>query len=58
MVEKKRRDGSKTERYEIRLSREDMQKLEFASQQLGMSKSDIIRKGISIEYDFANIKAE
>lgn len=44
--EKRRRDGSKTERCVFRMSREDMAKLEEASKKLGKSKSDVLREGI------------
>ena len=55
MPEKRRRDGSKTERCVLRMSREDMQKLEEASKKLGVSKSDVIRKGIAMEYNLAKM---
>ena len=38
-------------RLELRLSDEDMKKLEFCSGTTGLSKSDIIRKGIEKVYE-------
>lgn len=41
----------KTSRLEIRISNEDIEKLEFCSKTTGLSKSDIIRKGIERIYN-------
>lgn len=45
-----RRDGSKTEEFKFRMSREDMKKLEETANKLGKSKSDVLRDGIELEY--------
>ena len=58
MAEKKRRDGSKTERLHIRMSRSESDMLRFASEKLGMSVSDVVRKGIFVEYNLAKIQDE
>lgn len=56
MDEKKCRDGSKTREFKVRMSEEDMKKLEFASQIFDISKSDIIREGIERKYQMARYK--
>ncbi len=48
--EKKSRKGDKTCEFKFRMSREDMKKLEETSQKLGISKSDVLRDGINLEY--------
>lgn len=53
---KKRRDGSKTEHLHIRMSKEDADMLRFASEKLGLTTSDIVRKGIFVEYNLAKIQ--
>ena len=47
---RRRRDGSKTERFDFRMTREDMQKLEETSQKTGKDKSDVLRDGIELAY--------
>lgn len=44
-------DDPKTLNTRIRLSEEDVQRLEFCVQATGMKKSEIIRKGIKEVYD-------
>lgn len=56
MPRKRTRDGSKTERYMVRMSKEDMQKLETASQVLGKTKSDIVREGIEVKWQLTRYK--
>lgn len=51
-----RKEGSKNIKYQIRMSAEDLQKLEEASVKLGISKADVIREGIDIEYLKAKYK--
>ena len=41
----------RTNRLELRMSDEDMNKLEFCSSATGLSKSEVIRKGIEKVYD-------
>lgn len=41
----------RTNRLELRMSDEDIKKLEFCSSATGLSKSDVIRKGIEKVYD-------
>ena len=55
MGEKRRppRDGSKTEKYLVRLSKEDVEMLERAAEKMGVSKSEVIRKGISTQFSLA-----
>ena len=48
MIEKKRRKGDKTERCDIRMTREEVQKLEEVSKILGVSKTDVLREGIHL----------
>lgn len=55
---RRRRDGSKTEEIKVRISREDADMLKFASEKMGVSKSDIVRKGIFVEYNLAKIQGE
>ena len=55
---RRRRDGSKTEEIKIRISKEDANMLKFASEKLGMTKSDVVRKGIVVEYNLAKIRTE
>ena len=38
----------------IRLSEEDVQRLEFCVQETGMKKSEIIRQGIKVVYERLN----
>lgn len=52
------RDAGKTEKCLVRMSREDAEMLKFASEKLGMSKSDVIRKGILMEYNLAKLRDE
>lgn len=44
----------KTEGMFIRLSREEIEQLEFISTKTGKSKSDVIRDGIRIKYNLAS----
>ena len=44
-------DDPKTLNTRIRLSEEDVQRLEFCTQVTGMKKSEIIRQGIKEVYD-------
>ena len=50
MTQKRRRDGSKTERCVFRMSKEDEKKLEETSEKLGVPKSDVLREGIELAY--------
>lgn len=43
-------ESPKQHRESFRLSDEDMKKIEFCVQETGMSKTDIIRKGIDLVY--------
>ena len=56
MAEKRRRDGSKTEDFKIRMSKEDMNKLSYAAQKFDVSMADIIRDGINYKYQMARYK--
>lgn len=58
MAEKRRRDGSKTCEFKFRMSREDMNKLEEASKKLGVSKSDVLRDGIDLEYNLTKNRTD
>lgn len=44
-------ESGKFERFEFRLSKEEKEKLETLSKKTGMSKTDIILKGIEIIYN-------
>lgn len=50
MPRKRTRDGSKTEDFKLRMSKEDMKKLDETSKKLGISKSEVLREGISSQY--------
>ena len=43
-------DNSKDTMFRVRLDDETVQKLEFASEQLNITKSDVVRNGIESEY--------
>lgn len=43
-------ENPKQHRESFRLSDEDMRKIEFCMKETGMSKTDIIRKGIDLVY--------
>lgn len=43
-------DNSKDTMFRVRLDYETVQKLEFASEQLNITKSDVVRNGIESEY--------
>lgn len=43
-------DNSKDIMFRVRLDDETVQKLEFASKQLNITKSDVVRNGIESEY--------
>lgn len=44
------KDDSRGNQYRIRLSDEELQKLEFCSKKTGWSKAEVIRKGIEEVY--------
>ncbi len=44
----------KTNQYRVRLSDDDLRMLEFCSQKTGLSKADVIRKGIKKVYQEIN----
>lgn len=44
-------ESPKQHRESFRLSDEDMKKLDFCTKETGMSKTDIIRKGIDLVYN-------
>ena len=46
-----RKPGIKDDRLEVRLSREDLSMLDYLSYETGLSKSDIIRRGLKIQYN-------
>lgn len=54
--EKRRRDGSKTEEFKFRMSKEDLKKLEETGEKLGKPKSDVLREGIELAYLKAKYK--
>ena len=55
---RRRRDGSKTEHLHVRMSKEDADMLRFASEKLDMPISDVVRKGIFVEYNLAKLRGE
>lgn len=57
MAEKKRRDGSKICEFKVRMSREEVEKLRFASEKLEISMSDVIRNGVSTQYNLAKFRS-
>ena len=44
------KDDSRDNQYRIRLSDEELQKLDFCCEKTGLSKADVIRKGIDKVY--------
>jgi predicted DNA-binding protein len=52
-----KRLGDKTKRLEVRLTNEEFEQLEFASEKYGKSKTDIIRDGIRMNYNLAKFKS-
>ena len=44
------KDDSRDKQYRIRLSDEELKKLEFCCKKTGLSKADVIRKGIETVY--------
>lgn len=48
-----RRDGGKTERINIRMSKEDLEKLDYTAEKMGISRAELIRKGITAQYNLA-----
>lgn len=59
-VEKKKigrpTDNPKNYRESFRLSEDDMKKIRFCMDKTGMSKTDVIRKGINCVYEELNKK--
>lgn len=55
-TEKSKRDGGFCSKFFVRLSREDMSKLNYSSDILGISKSEILRKGLEMQYQLARLK--
>lgn len=51
-----RKDSGKKSRLDLRVSEDDLKKLEYASSVLGMSKSDVIRNAIDVSYQMAKYK--
>ena len=43
-------DNPKKTRFEVRLSDDDIAKLEYCYQQTGLSKAEILRKGLELVY--------
>lgn len=43
-------DNPKNTRLEIRLSNDDLNKLEYCYQETGLSKAEILRKGLDLVY--------
>ena len=48
MIEKKTSKDTKNKRCNIRLSEEDLWVLEKLSEKMGISKSEVVRRGISL----------
>lgn len=48
------KDDSRSNQYRLRMSDEELQKLEICCQQTGLSKADVIRKGIEKVYEELN----
>ena len=55
-TEKRKRDGSFCSKFLVRLTGEDMGKLSYSSDILGISKSEILRKGLEMQYQLARLK--
>lgn len=46
-----KKDNAKTGQYRIRLSQDEEAKLARISEETGVSKADILRKGLKMQYD-------
>ena len=49
-------DDPKTKRLEMRISDKDLEKLDFCCKQTGLSRAELIRKGIQRTYEELNKK--
>lgn len=48
-----RKENSKTDQFRVRLDAEDRAMMEHLSVESGMSMSEILRRGLRIQYDMA-----
>ena len=54
--EKNNGEGNFCSKFLVRLTGEDMSKLNYSSDILGVSKSEILRKGLETQYQLARLK--
>lgn len=53
---KNRRSGDKKIRFEMRMSNDDIEKLNYISRKTGKNRSDILRDALDIRYHMAKLK--
>lgn len=53
---KNRRSGDKKIRFEMRMSNDDIEKLNYISRKTGKNRSDILRDALDIRYHMAKMK--
>ena len=46
-------DDPRAEQYRLRMTQEELEKLNFCSEKLGLKKSEVIRAGLDIMYEKA-----
>lgn len=53
---KNRRSGDKKIRFEMRISSDDIEKLNYISRKTGKNRSDILRDALDIKYHMTKLK--
>lgn len=53
---KNRRSGDKKIRFEMRMSNDDIEKLNYISRKTGKNRSDILRDALDIRYHMTKLK--
>lgn len=53
---KNRRSGDKKIRFEMRMSNDDIEKLNYISRKTGKNRSDILRDALDIRYHMVKLK--
>lgn len=53
---KSRRSGDKKIRFEMRMSNDDVEKLNYICRKTGKNRSDILRDALDIRYHMAKLK--
>lgn len=49
-------DNPKSEQYRLRMTEDDVKKLEYCCEKTGLSKAEVLRKGLEMVYQEVNKK--